>query len=273
MTAVLAAACLPGAAVAQDRVETVQTCANASGLLKLVRDDRDCAETETSVVFATGAGVMELQNQVKTLSAENVALKQRVAQTEENTGFLQKQTDALEPILQGLESLLEGVSRIEAGGRDTLRFSGMNLQLVNGVQQAGAEPNGLGNLILGWNAQTPMHEGSVREGEGARRSGSHYLIVGDEHQWTGNGGIVAGLRNMSSADWASVLGGSDNTASAPGSAVLGGAYNTTFATGSVISGGTRNITDGDGVYSSILGGLDQRLGAWYGCFPRCWHGD
>lgn len=43
----------------------------------------------------------------------------------------------------------------------------------------------LGNVIIGYNAQRTT---------AATRTGSHYLVVGDQHEWTGYGGIFNGSR-------------------------------------------------------------------------------
>jgi hypothetical protein len=87
---------------------------------------------------------------------------------------------------------------------------------------------GLGNLIIGYNAEL---DGSFE------RTGSHNLVVGDDHSWTSYGGLVVGYQNTIAAAYASVSGGYYNTAN--------GYY-------SSISGGNENTASGD--YSSVSGG-------------------
>ena len=125
----------------------------------------------------------------------------------------------LEETVAAQQELLDGVSRVSVGGHDTLRLTEMNLQLVNGTGTTGGNPNGLGNLIVGYNPQRQFPAP-------ATRVGSHYLIVGDGHEWTRFGGILAGLANTASGDWASVSGGRLNTASDLGASVSGGFENT-----------------------------------------------
>jgi hypothetical protein len=128
--------------------------------------------------------------------------------------------------LAAFDALLDGVTRQDLGGRDTLRFAGMNLQVVNGVGANVDVANGVGNLIVGYDTDRNPAWGS---GE-SDKSGSHYLVVGDAHNYTGHGGVVAGFFNIASGDAASVLGGANNTASGPYSSILGGAERTVDTT-------------------------------------------
>jgi hypothetical protein len=76
-------------------------------------------------------------------------------------------------------------------------------------------PNGLGNLIVGYNEPRP--EGFVNF-----RTGSHNVVVGQQHNFSGFGGLVVGFFNEISGDFASVSGGFGNTASGAFSSVSGG---------------------------------------------------
>lgn len=106
-------------------------------------------------------------------------------------------TAALEARIAQLEDLLQHVSR---DGND-LTITGANLHVVNGAGSTDGEPNALGNVIIGYN------EERTEQGSSNDRSGSHMLVVGKEHNYTRYGGIVVGLRNETSGDWASVSGG------------------------------------------------------------------
>lgn len=98
----------------------------------------------------------------------------------------------------------------------TAVFEGCNVQIVNGEGATGTM-NGKGNLIIGYNESFL--------GEGKDRSGSHNLVVGPEHQYSGSAGLVAGYNNTISARWATVTGGAFNSATADGSTVIGGYEN------------------------------------------------
>lgn len=107
-----------------------------------------------------------------------------------------------------------------AGGlAKTIRFSGVNVQLVNGLEATNGNPsdpgsatitttNGLGNLIVGYNELT-----------GDLRTGSHNVVVGPYHSFSGFGGAVIGRDHTSSAAYASVTGGISNRASGTYSAI------------------------------------------------------
>jgi hypothetical protein len=190
-------------------------------------------------------------------------------------------TAALEARVAELEALLAGVTRTN----NTLQFTGMNLQVVNG-QGSTETTNSLGNVIVGYN----------RNGSDTR-TGSHMLVIGDYHTYTKHSGIVSGtnnaatgigssvtggLYNTASGDRSSVSGGTDNTASQYGSSVTGGVDNTASYTYSSVTGGRNNTASGS--YSSVSGGFDNTAsGDWasilggntrgvsgdYGTYPFC----
>jgi hypothetical protein len=109
----------------------------------------------------------------------------------------------------------------------TFLFTGINVQIVSGAGATDASPNGKGNLIIGYNAAN----------HGQTRTGSHNLVVGDEHEYTSYGGFVAGHHNAVSGHFASVSGGESNTASGPYASVSGGESNTASGVFASISGG------------------------------------
>jgi uncharacterized protein with NRDE domain len=50
------------------------------------------------------------------------------------------------------------------------------------------------------------YNAAVRD-DALSRNGSHYVVVGDSHQWTGHSGILVGYDHASTAYYASVVGG------------------------------------------------------------------
>jgi hypothetical protein len=126
------------------------------------------------------------------------------------------------------------------GGKSTVQFSGVNLQLVNG---SGSETtlNGEGNLVIGYDPSP------------GAQTGSHNLVLGTNQQSdTSYGGIDAGEQNTISAATASVLGGSSNDASDIDATVSGGSGNHSYGFASSITGGFANYAGGN--YSSVSGG-------------------
>ena len=122
-------------------------------------------------------------------------------------------------------------------------FTGCNVNVQSGSGATDGNVNGLGNLIVGYNANTGGHT----------RTGSHNLIVGDEHDYSSFGGLVAGFENTIAAPWASVSGGNHNTASGNlAASVSGGAGNTASGDWASVSGGAGNTASGN--YASVSGG-------------------
>jgi len=211
---------------------------------------------------------IETVDRIEQLEAENTQLQSRVTQLESSVA-------QLESSVTQLEELFAGVTR-NAG---TIRFSGVNVQIVNGAGSTDTT-NYVGNLIVGYN-----------EDDGDVHSGSHNIVVGKWHTYSSYGGLVTAFNNSITAPYACVSGGQENTASgdcssvsggylnyAPGwrSSVLGGVSNTTDGTQSSISGGSGNTTEGtdssvsggigntaSGVYSSVSGGQDNTASQAY----------
>lgn len=132
-----------------------------------------------------------------------------------------------------------------------LQVVGANLQIVNGSDKT-ETLNGLGNLILGYNAQRPELKGKDE------RKGSHNLILGDGHQYASYSGIVAGKNNSLFAPFSSILGGLTNTTRAAYSVIIAGENNETNGLSSVIVAGREN--EAGGLASVVVGGEKNKAG-------------
>ncbi len=153
-----------------------------------------------------------------------------------NTEFAELKAEVAE-----LKRILEGVDRGEnTDGYDTITFSGVNVQIINGlgftnsvnnqqITDGTGTFNGLGNLIVGYN--------EARYSGDNNRSGSHNIIVGKYHDYSSYGGLVAGNMNTISGPYSSVTGGSTNTADNWCSSVTGGYNNTANNKWSSVTGG------------------------------------
>jgi hypothetical protein len=165
-----------------------------------------------------------------------------------------------------LEKLLKHFS----GEKNEIFITGANLHIVNGLGQTDCFdeeegdfipdcPNGLGNLIVGYNelrSRAPFCDPEVISCEDLR-TGSPNVVVGEQHNFSRFWGFVVGLMNELSGDFAAVSGGMQNTASGFGAvasggggntargefaaSVSGGQVNTASSTLATVSGG-RNIT-------------------------------
>jgi len=138
----------------------------------------------------------------------------------------------------------------------TLRLTGVNLQLVNGM--GGTQTiNGVGNLIVGYEEPRPTSPGG--DDHVNFRTGSHTIVVGMKHNYTSYGGLVAGDANEISRPYATVTGGSANTASGYAATVCAGEFNTASGVQASILGGKFNTASGDN--SAVGGGNNNQAQA------------
>ncbi len=148
-----------------------------------------------------------------------------------------------------LETLLQPFTRV---GHEVV-ITGANLHIVNGLGRTDCPseqdepipdcPNGVGNLIVGYNEQREFGENI--------RTGSHNVVVGPFHNFSRFGGLVVGDFNEISGDFAVVSGGQRNTASGDRSAVSGGVSNTASGDAAVVSGGFINTASG---FATVISG-------------------
>lgn len=198
----------------------------------------DAADPGHEIIDASARLSATSDIQAATLSQTNLSLQEQVH-------LLRDLARAQASDIFRLQKLLAGVTR----RGNNLRFTGMNLQVVNGTNATHGTPNAVGNVIIGYNA--PRDDTTA-----ADRAGSHSLVIGDQHHWTSYGHLIAGARNTASGPSASVSGGYRNTASRPQTSVTGGTYNRAEATSASVSGGVGNIADGPG--ASVSGGHDNK---------------
>ncbi len=146
-------------------------------------------------------------------------------------------------------------------------FTGANVQILNGLGATDGAPsdplnssksaveNGLGNLIIGYNL---THAGNDDKTD--TRTGSHNLILGDEENYTGYGGLMMGLDNEVDGNYAAAM-GQDNLASSDQNYIVGGEGNRTENEYATIYGGSMNFVDGVG--GEIVGGYDNTTSGYW----------
>jgi hypothetical protein len=125
---------------------------------------------------------------------------------------------------------------------------------VSGSGSTDGAINGKGNLIIGYNLDDLTGSGIGGDDATDTRTGSHNLVVGDDHTYSSFGGVVFGWNSSITNEWAAVTGGRSNTASGGNSSVTGGYANTASGTYSSVSGGW---------IRSALGLFDWRAGSLY----------
>jgi hypothetical protein len=140
---------------------------------------------------------------------------------------LANRLSALQDVLETLEGILRHVKVVTTpDGLKEVVITGANLHIVNGLgstsctDEGGNEipdcPNGLGNLIVGYNE--PRNDPESPD----VRTGSHNVMVGQRHNFSRFGGVVGGDLNTISGDFASVSAGDGNEANGERSSVSGG---------------------------------------------------
>ena len=152
----------------------------------------------------------------------------------------------------------------------TLRVTGVNLQVVNGLGvtwgNTAAENNflaeendlgrhrvnGTGNLIVGYQ-ELRQADGDDDTDDGNDRTGSHNLVIGSGNNYTFWGSQVVGNRNTVAGYFSTVSGGSHNVANGEGATVSGGIANYAVGTSTSIGGGEFNDAVDSG--ATVAGGI------------------
>jgi hypothetical protein len=190
-----------------------------------------------STVFALQTGNATLRNEIDNLQASNTALKSQLAAVQSNPAL------ALGPFVS-----IDPNGELDVAGPNII-FSGANVHIVNGSGST-YNPNGLGNLIIGYN-EFPNDGGPSGP---HLRMGSHNLVIGDGHRYNASGGLIAGELNTINGQAATVTGGSGNIASSRFASVSGGADNCACGEDASVSGGGSNIASD---ISSVSGGVNN----------------
>ncbi|MBN2694788.1 hypothetical protein JXR93_09010, partial [bacterium] len=162
-----------------------------------------------------------------------------------------------------LETKTASMTLETVNGQPTVRFTGVNLQVVSGSGLTDGIVNGKGNLIVGYNELNPNY---------SDKTGSHNIVVGTKHNYSSFGGLVVGEMNtisgeyssisggrvgVASGKYSSIAGGNTNTASGWDAAVIGGQFNNAQGNSSAIIGGQSNITHSSTTWTTIAGGQSQ----------------
>lgn len=214
--------------------------------------------TKNSQIAALQASVSALQSTDATQNAQiaalQTALNQEIADRKKgdsdtliaSNSYTDAETvraKAAEAALDGRLSDVEAKTQYVSVSGTEMFITGANLHIVNGTGATNTT-NGLGNLIVGYNA-TGRSDGDVR-------TGSHNIIAGDLNNYSSYGGLVVGILNTISGQFACVSGGLLNTASGNYSSVSGGGNNKASGNQSSVSGGLLNTAGG--ANASVSGG-------------------
>lgn len=174
--------------------------------------------------------------------------------------------DGVQERLAALEAVVASQASEIAALKDKLKhfsregnevyITGANLNILSGAGPGTIQDgtwtaglvNGLGNLVLGYNEDRISFDGELA----AQRHGSHNLVIGPLHEYTSNGGLLAGIWSTVAGPHASVVGGIENKALGFASVVSGGGSNTSSGDAASVSGGASNHASGNA--ANISGG-------------------
>lgn len=162
--------------------------------------------------------IATLDARVSDIQASIALIDGRVSGTDATVAAIGADVQALDEDTRELLAYLT-VDR----GSDSVVIEGANLRIVSGGGSTDAPPNGLGNLVVGYD-----------EGAPGDKTGSHNLVVGGDHAYVSTGGAVFGESNRVEGASASVLGGEGNTAAGDLSVVLGGFDNAALSPGIIV---------------------------------------
>jgi hypothetical protein len=110
---------------------------------------------------------------------------------------------AFNQLKNSVKGIRNRVSCVHAGSsnRGSNVLQGCNVHIRNGLGQT-ATTHGRGTLVLGYN-----EDGIAEHPVERTLSGSHTVVVGSGHTYTGHSGLVDGTDNSVSGQSASVVGG------------------------------------------------------------------
>jgi hypothetical protein len=216
---------------------------------KGVRSEIKALREQVASLCSTVSG---LQSQVASLQTANAVLETRLTAVQSNPALKLGPFVSVDP-------------HVEIGvNGPNITFTGANIHIVSGSSGTALGTQGLGNLIIGYDEDPVIFPTGGPGGVGkplepGDRTGSHNLVIGPGHRFSGHGGLVAGENNSIGGIGSSITGGYTNQAGDLAS-VSGGEFNNALGEGSSVTGGGANFADG--VESSVNGGLNNRAEAY-----------
>ena len=212
-----------------------------------------------SLLTTLQAEIAPLKGQVSQLTVTNsqvtvanTSLQAALRTAQANISALQVSVKALETKPAGIPNLDQYVkidtNPINGVTGPHILITGANVHVRSGSGftddniSGGGTLTGLGNLIVGYN-----------ETSTGPRTGSHNLVGGSLNSFNSVGGMVFGLRNTLSGQYAAIASGDTNTASGVNASVLGGNGNTASGLRSTVYGGLGNTAANSNSYAPLQG--------------------
>lgn len=163
-------------------------------------------KTQMSVVNITA-----LQTALSAAQADVAALKTRLATAESRLKEVESKPAGIPDLATYLKIDTNQINGVN-GPHILITGANVHVRSGSGFTNDNGTLKGLGNLIIGYNESPAV----------LSRTGSHNLVGGSLNSFNSVGGMVFGLQNTLSGQYASVLGGNVNTAVGPNSTVYGG---------------------------------------------------
>lgn len=174
---------------------------------------------------------------------DGVALGEYLGALEATIVTLQTQVAQLQS--QVVPGLSDHLSYVDS--TNTFLLEGTNFQVTKGSAYSSA-----GNVIIGTNATTNFAPNPAR-------TGTHNLVIGNGHAYTGHNGIVQGENGTIASQNAAVIGGRKGRATGTGAVVIGGHNNHCATWDAAIVGGGGNYIASTAAFSAVLGGSGDSL--------------
>ena len=169
---------------------------------------------------------------------------------------LEAQVQEMAPAVAELKRLQEYL-KLNKNNDVVVQAANLYVQDGTGATYDGGNP-GKGNLIVGYDED--LSEG------GAAKTGSHNLIVGPGHHYTGIANLIAGTSNKAVDQFGVVFGGG-NTVSGYSATVTGGSSNQATGVSSSVCGGTGNVASGN--VATVAGTWNQTAADSGALLPPC----
>lgn len=195
----------------------------------------------------SAVNITALQTALSAAQADIAALKTRLATAESRLKEVESKPAGIPDLATYLKIDPNPINGVNG---PHVVFTGANVHIRSGSGftddniSGGGTLKGLGNLIVGYNENAT----------GQTRTGSHNLVGGSFNTFSSVGGMVFGLRNTLSGQYAAIVGGESNTASGMTASVLAGNSNTASGLRATVYGGLNNTAVNMNSYSPLQGG-------------------
>ena len=223
---------------------------DTSELEALIAAQADLIEAQAEQIASLESSLASLEDSVSntlaTMETSVSGLEGDLTSLETDLSDLQSDLLTLDTDLTSLSSTVDDQEVVVANASklldyvevedEVVKFVGANVyvQSGSGSTDDGGSLTGLGNLVIGY-GETDADD---------TWNGSHMLVLGMNHSFSGYGGIIAGYDNEAAGEFASILGGELNFVDGDNSVVVAGYMNEATGEDAAILAGELILTSG-----------------------------